>query len=264
MKWFRSTFLTVCAVMLSVVLMTGTVGATNQVDSQQDHNVYQIVKTIDVQFGQSDQSIEKGINKFNDWDSVIEFYNKLKNNSFEEFNQNKEQPIDKPVEEELAQEEPAQEEPAQEEPVQEEPEVEENKSTVEQPASSDLHDFEMQVFNLVNQERESRGLAPLEISVELSNVARQKSQDMGENNYFSHQSPTYGSPFDMMDAYGIQYRSAGENIAMGQRSPEQVMNGWMNSDGHRANILSENFTHIGVGYVEHNGTTYWTQMFKSK
>ncbi len=68
----------------------------------------------------------------------------------------------------------------------------------------------------------------------------------------------------MMKQFGIDYRTAGENIAMGQTTPEQVMNGWMNSDGHRKNILSSNFTHIGVGYVESNGQTYWTQMFIGK
>ena len=85
---------------------------------------------------------------------------------------------------------------------------------------------------------------------------------MKDKGYFSHTSPTYGSPFDMMKNFGISYSYAGENIAKGQRSPQQVMNGWMNSSGHRANILSANFTEIGVGYtVDQNGTTYWTQMF---
>ena len=77
--------------------------------------------------------------------------------------------------------------------------------------------------------------------------------------YFSHTSPTYGSPFDMMKNFGISYRSAGENIAKGYATPEAVVKGWMNSPGHRANILNKSFTHIGVGYVE-NGS-YWTQMF---
>ncbi len=80
---------------------------------------------------------------------------------------------------------------------------------------------------------------------------------MDVNGYFSHTSPTYGSPFDMMRSYGVTYRYAGENIASGQRTAAQVMNDWMNSSGHRANILNQNFTKIGVGYV--NGK--WVQMF---
>jgi uncharacterized YkwD family protein len=93
----------------------------------------------------------------------------------------------------------------------------------------------------------------------LSNVARMKSADMQAKKYFDHTSPTYGSPFDMMKKFGITYKTAGENIAMGQRTPEEVVKAWMNSPGHRANILKASFTHIGVGYVA-NGN-YWTQMF---
>ena len=85
---------------------------------------------------------------------------------------------------------------------------------------------------------------------------------MQTKNYFSHTSPTYGSPFDMMKAYGISYKSAGENIAMGQRSPEEVVQAWMNSQGHRENIMNANFTHIGVGHVTTGN--YWTQMFIGK
>ena len=83
--------------------------------------------------------------------------------------------------------------------------------------------------------------------------------------YFDHTSPTYGSPFDMMQQFGISYRSAGENIAMGQRTPQEVMNSWMNSSGHRANILNSSFTTLGVGIAKDaNGTIYWTQMFIGK
>lgn len=98
----------------------------------------------------------------------------------------------------------------------------------------------------------------------LSDLARKKSQDMADNNYFSHTSPTYGSPFEMMEQFDFTFQLAGENIAAGQRSPEQVVEGWMNSKGHRENILKEGFTHIGVGYVEDAGLpygTYWTQLF---
>ena len=121
--------------------------------------------------------------------------------------------------------------------------------------------IEMEIVRLVNTERQKEGLAPLTYSEELSKVARIKSQDMANNNYFSHNSPTYGDPFTMMKSFGIQYKTAGENIAKGYSSAQSVMNGWMNSSGHRANILNPSFGKIGVGYVNVNGTTYWTQMF---
>ena len=85
---------------------------------------------------------------------------------------------------------------------------------------------------------------------------------MRVNKYFDHTSPTYGSPFDMLKKFGISYKSAGENIAQGYSTPEAVVNGWMNSSGHRANILNASFTHMGVGY-DANGH-YWTQMFIGK
>ena len=122
--------------------------------------------------------------------------------------------------------------------------------------------YEKEVVRLVNDIRTQRGLPELTYNWELSRVARYKSQDMKDNKYFSHTSPVYGTPFQMMRSFGITYRSAGENIARGQRSPEAVVNAWMNSSGHRANILSTSFTQIGVGYVADGN--YWTQMFISK
>ncbi|MDR0930278.1 MAG: SafA/ExsA family spore coat assembly protein [Clostridiales bacterium] len=122
--------------------------------------------------------------------------------------------------------------------------------------------IEQQVIDLTNNERTKAGLAPLKANWELSRVARYKSQDMIDKNYFSHTSPTYGSPFDMMKQFSISYRAAGENIAYGQRSPAEVVNAWMGSSGHRANILSNNYTEIGVGVAQKsNGQYYWTQMF---
>lgn len=121
---------------------------------------------------------------------------------------------------------------------------------------------EEQVVSLVNEERAKEGLAPLTIDWELARVAKYKSQDMHDKNYFSHTSPTYGSPFDMLKNFGISYNAAGENIAKGQTSATQVMEAWMNSSGHRANIMDAKFTHIGVGYVEDGN--YWTQMFIKK
>lgn len=130
------------------------------------------------------------------------------------------------------------------------------------PSISGLSAIEAEVVRLVNVERQREGLRPLEASVELSNVARKKSEDMGKNNYFNHNSPTYGSPFDMMKSFGIKYGTAGENIAKGQLSAQSVVRAWMNSSGHRANIMNPSFTRIGVGYYQTgNGTNYWTQMF---
>jgi uncharacterized YkwD family protein/spore coat assembly protein SafA len=122
--------------------------------------------------------------------------------------------------------------------------------------------IEHDVVELTNQERAKYGLAPLRPDWQTARVARHKSQDMRDRRYFSHTSPTYGSPFQMMRAYNISFRSAGENIAMGQKTPREVVQGWMNSEGHRKNILNPNFTHIGVGYAEGGtGRYYWTQMF---
>ena len=114
----------------------------------------------------------------------------------------------------------------------------------------------------VNQQRRQAGLSELKLSQGLTKVADIKAKDMRDNGYFSHTSPTYGSPFDMMKEFGINYTIAGENIAKGQKSVETVMADWMNSEGHRANILNKNFTHLGVGYcTDASGNTYWIQMF---
>lgn len=121
---------------------------------------------------------------------------------------------------------------------------------------------ENEVISLVNEIRAKNGLNTLTADWELSRVARIKSQDMKDNNYFSHTSPVYGTPFQMIKNFGISYRSAGENIAKGQSTPQAVVNAWMNSSGHRANILNPSYTRIGVGYVESG--KYWTQMFISK
>ena len=142
-----------------------------------------------------------------------------------------------------------------------------------QPASSvetdgqdaDILPIEKEVLALVNQEREKHGLKPLQLDAEVFKVANMKSQDMRDHHYFDHQSPTYGSPFEMLKQQGIDFKAAGENIAAGQKTAEEVMDGWMNSEGHRANILNPNFTHIGIGYVQGGDHgTYWTQLFIQK
>lgn len=133
-----------------------------------------------------------------------------------------------------------------------------------EPDTDEITQFEQEVVRLVNVERANFSYEPLNHNDNLSNIARAKSQDMVDNNYFSHTSPTYGSPFDMMKSFGINYTYAGENIAMGQTTPAAVVKSWMNSEGHRKNILNPNFTDLGVGLAKNNsGTSYWTQMFIS-
>jgi uncharacterized YkwD family protein len=116
-----------------------------------------------------------------------------------------------------------------------------------------------QVLTLVNQERSKAGLKPLKLNSTLTKSAQAKSQDMHDKKYFDHNSPTYGTPFQMMSKFGYKYSYAGENIAMGQKTPKEVMTAWMNSAGHKANILNSNYTEIGIGYVADGN--YWTQQF---
>lgn len=122
-----------------------------------------------------------------------------------------------------------------------------------------------QVLNLVNAERKKKGLKALTLSNELTNIATLKSSDMAKKNYFSHTSPTYGTPFEMLQQFGISYSSAGENIAAGQKTADDVMQSWLNSSGHRANILSSKYTELGVGYYKGGSYgVYWTQLFTGK
>lgn len=133
------------------------------------------------------------------------------------------------------------------------------------PNLSATKSIESQVIQLTNNERAKNGLKPLAADWQLSRVARYKSAEMRDKSYFSHTSPTYGSPFTMMRNFGVNYRSAAENIAAGQRTPHEVVQSWMNSPGHRKNILSPAYTHIGVGHATGgNYQHYWTQMFTAK
>ncbi|MGG1661060.1 CAP domain-containing protein [Brevibacillus sp. NRS-1366] len=161
---------------------------------------------------------------------------------------------------------PVQQAPVQQAPVQQAPtkaqapvnnQAQPAPAPAEQNTQAKASDFAKQVADLVNQERAKAGLKPVQMDAALSKVALAKAADMSNNNYFDHTSPTYGSPFDMMKQFGISFMTAGENIAMGQRSPEEVMNQWMNSEGHRQNIMNPAFTKIGVGIT--NG--YWVQEF---
>jgi len=130
--------------------------------------------------------------------------------------------------------------------------------------TSQLTADEQEVFDLINAKRIANGLTALKIDDEIQNVARIKAQDMVDNNYFSHTSPTYGSPFDMIKKFGINYKTAGENIA-GNSSNSAAVNAWMNSEGHRDNILNNSFNYTGIGII--NSQKYgkiYVQMFIGK
>ncbi|MDX8336926.1 MULTISPECIES: CAP domain-containing protein [Cetobacterium] len=116
------------------------------------------------------------------------------------------------------------------------------------------------ILDLVNRERIIRGLKPMKLNSKLNKLAKIKSDDMHKNNYFSHNSPIYGSPFDLMKRHNVNYMTAGENIAKGQNTPEFVMKSWMNSSGHRKNILNPRFKEMGVSRDKY-GNNIWTQMF---
>lgn len=127
--------------------------------------------------------------------------------------------------------------------------------------SETVHPYVLRIVNLVNEERAKAGLNPVTLDTAASNAALVRSKEIVSS--FSHTRPNGSSFTTALKEQGISYRLAGENIAWGQKTPEQVMEAWMNSSGHRANILKESFTHIGVGYYQKNGINYWTQLFFS-
>lgn len=137
-----------------------------------------------------------------------------------------------------------------------------NNSTNNQ--QTEMNSDELEVFNLINAQRTKNGLTALKSDAEVLRVARIKAQEMVDKNYFSHTSPTYGSPFEMLKNFKISYKSAGENIA-GNSSNSGAVNAWMNSSGHRANILNSSFNYTGIGVVK--SPTYgkiYVQMFIGK
>lgn len=117
------------------------------------------------------------------------------------------------------------------------------------------------VFEIVNEYRKSAGLSALTYDTELSRGAQTRAEEIKK--LFSHTRPDGRRSFTVLDDIGYSYKSAGENIAYGQSIPESVMNDWMNSEGHRENILNANFTKIGIGVYESGGVVYWTQIFAS-
>ena len=144
--------------------------------------------------------------------------------------------------------------PAEEAPPQEEPDAPEESGGVQEAAEA--------VASLVHAARQDAGLSELELDADLCAAAQARAQEIAQS--FSHTRPAGSSCFTILEEFGISYRAAGENIAMGQRTPEEVMDGWMNSSGHRANILNGTFTSIGVGYyVDGAGAAHWVQIFQA-
>ncbi|WP_053955970.1 CAP domain-containing protein [Inediibacterium massiliense] len=149
-------------------------------------------------------------------------------------------------------------------PSEAKPHVQPTKTSAPEATTGKLTSNEDEMFRLVNGERTKQGLKPLQLDMEVTKVARIKAQDLIDNNYFSHNSPTYGSPFDMLKKFGAEYAYAGENLA-GNQSVQAAHTALMNSKGHRENILNPNFTHIGIGIKD--GGQYgkmFTQMFIGK
>ena len=144
--------------------------------------------------------------------------------------------------------------PTEEAPPQEEPDAPEESGGVQEAAEA--------VASLVNAARQDAGLSELELDADLCAAAQARAREIAQS--FSHTRPDGSSCFTILEEFGISYRAAGENIAMGQRTPEEVMDGWMNSSGHRANILNGTFTSIGVGYyVGGAGAAHWVQIFQA-
>lgn len=152
--------------------------------------------------------------------------------------------------------------PAEEAPPQETPPAQEEPDEDAPEESGGVQEAAEAVTSLVNAARQDAGLSELELDADLCAAAQARAQEIAQS--FSHTRPDGSSCFTILEEFGISYRAAGENIAMGQRTPEEVMDGWMNSSGHRANILNGTFTSIGVGYyVDGAGAAHWVQIFQA-
>ncbi|HIS20141.1 MAG TPA: hypothetical protein IAB43_04030 [Candidatus Spyradocola merdavium] len=152
--------------------------------------------------------------------------------------------------------------PAEEAPPQETPPAQEEPDEDAPEESGGVQEAAEAVASLVNAARQDAGLSELELDADLCAAAQARAQEIAQS--FSHTRPDGSSCFTILEELGISYRAAGENIAMGQRTPEEVMDGWMNSSGHRANILNGTFTSIGVGYyVDGAGAAHWVQIFRA-
>ena len=133
------------------------------------------------------------------------------------------------------------------------------KSPSQSSGNTSLSNYASQVLQLVNQERAKAGLSAYTTNSSLTSAANLRAKEIAQS--FSHTRPNGTSFSTALQQYNISYRTAGENIAYGQKTPQEVVTGWMNSTGHRANILNSNFNKIGIGVYQSNGTYYWTQEF---
>ena len=130
---------------------------------------------------------------------------------------------------------------------------------------SQINHNSKQTARLVNVERAKAGLPLLAIDAPLADISSKKAEDMVAKDYFAHKSPTYGNPWDMASHFEYSYSRFGENIAYGQETPEEVVKAWMDSPGHKANILNKFYTNIGAGIAKDNhGRIYWVHMFSTK
>lgn len=135
-----------------------------------------------------------------------------------------------------------------------------NGSTDTETPDTENQSYAEEVVSLVNVERAKEGLDPLTIDIKVQEAAQIRALEI--ETLFSHTRPNGSSFSTVLKEQNISYKSAGENIAWGQRSPQDVVNAWMNSEGHRANIMNANYTKIGVGYSQNTqGTNYWSQLF---
>ncbi len=130
---------------------------------------------------------------------------------------------------------------------------------VQASAETSLEDYAQEVVTLINQERTAQGLTPVENLPALNQAAGIRSQELVTN--FSHTRPDGRSCSTVLNDNNISWHTTGENIAYGYPDPSSVMNGWMHSSGHRANILNASFDAVGIGVVSQNGVLYWTQIF---
>lgn len=148
-----------------------------------------------------------------------------------------------------------------EEPViPEMPVVPEAPTVPESPTVPEELTYAQQVVALVNEERAQEGLAPLTVDERIESAANTRAKEIQTS--FSHTRPDGSSFSTAMKQAGVNYRRAGENIAWGQKTPQEVVNAWMNSPGHRANIMNAGYTRIGVGHLQNAaGTSYWVQLF---
>lgn len=155
--------------------------------------------------------------------------------------------------------------PKPEETKQPEPQTpQQNQPTEKVEPVDNLSSLENQMIDLINEARKENNVDPLKTDKQLTKVARKKSKDMVQNDYFSHNSPTYGSPFDMLNKFGVEYLQAGENIAANS-SVKAAHKELMNSTGHRRNILNPQYTHVGAGIKSSEKYGYiFTQLFISK